>query len=62
MMVTLKPCESYFSSTMSSTFLILTVDLDLHGLAVTKFNSDDLVSIKGYPLTKNKSIYNCTYL
>ena len=62
MMVTLKPRASYFSCAISSTFLIWTVDLDLHGWAVTKFNFADLVARKGTPLTKKKLMYNCTSL
>ena len=62
MMVTLKPRASHFSSTMSITVLILTVDLDLHGWAVTRFNFSGLVVRKGYPLKKNKSMYNFTSL
>ena len=62
MMVKLNPRASYLSSTTSSNVLIWEVDLDLHGREVTKFNFYDLVARKGYPLTKKKSMYNCTYL
>ena len=62
MMFKLNPHASYLSSTMSSTVLIWAVGLDLHGLAVTKFNFAYLVARKGHPLTKNISMYNCTYL
>ena len=47
---------------MSSTVLIWAVDLDLNVWAVTKFNFADLVARKGYPLTKENPMYNCTYL
>ena len=61
-MVTLYPSLSYLSSTMSSTFVIWAVDLDLRRWEVTEFNFSDLVARKGYPLTKNKLMYNCTSL
>ena len=61
-MVTLNTCASYLYITMSVTFLIWAVDIYLHGWAVTNFNLSVLVARKGYPLTKNKLMYNCTYL
>ena len=61
-MVTLKPRASYLSSSMSSTAFIWAVDLYFHGWVVTKFNFVYLAARKGYPFTKNKSMYNCTSL